>query len=441
MKYFGKPLAAILLLANLAVIFWGWWAGSHGLFSSDTAGLLLAFGRLTGLLSVFCVLLEFVLIGRPVWLEKFFGHDKLAYFHHLNGFLALFFILVHPVLLAFSYAMDAKTSFWLQMVDFFQNFEGVAAATVAVFLFLAVVVLSIKLIRRHFRYEAWFLVHLLTYLAVILAFSHQLEIGGDLLGNKLFSAYWTGLYLVVFANFLVFKLIVPLYNFTRFRFEVAKVEQETEDTFSIQISGKNPAKFRMKAGQFLIIRFLQKGFWWEAHPFSVSQRNLDGSFRITIKKLGDFTSRISELNPSAKVFIEGPFGTFTPREEKNCKYLFIAGGVGITPIISILREVCDCHDSILLYAAKKQNQLIFHDELRELGSKYKFPIHFIISDEPDFRGEQGQINLEKLRKLVPDLKDREIYLCGPRPMTAALMKIFSELGIPTGQIHYEKFSF
>jgi predicted ferric reductase len=430
-----------LLLLNPALILWGWWTGSHGLFSSDLAGLLLAFGRLSGLLAVFCVLLEFVLIGRPVWLERVFGFDKLANWHHLNGFLALFFIAVHPVLLGFSYAIDAKITFWAQLVDFFQNFQGVNQAVFSVFLFAAVVMLSVQLIKRRLKYETWLVVHLFIYLAVILAFAHQLQVGGDFLSNKTFTWCWIVLYWLVFGNFIVFRFIKPLYDFFRQDFRVERLVQETADTWSIYISGKHLEKLRIRPGQFMTFRFLDRKRCWQAHPFSVSGAVKNKIFRITVKKLGDSTRAIDGLKKGTKVLIEGPFGTFTLSDRPKQKLLFIAGGVGITPIMSLLHQAAPDNDAILLYGSKTGNDIIFKEELRILSDKYPVKIHHVLSNEENYQGEKGRIDAAKLQKLVADLKERHIYMCGPKEMTDSLCKFLDQASVPREQVHYEKFVF
>ncbi len=429
------------LLANLFMVIWGWWAGSHGLFSSDTAGLLLAFGRLTGLLGVFCVLLEFVLIGRPVWLERFIGFDRLANWHHLNGFLALSFIFLHPILLGFSYAIDAKTSFLLQMVDFFQHFEGVNLAFISLFIFLTAVVLSVQLIKKRFKYETWHWVHLSIYLAVFLAFGHQLKNGGDLLSNKLFSLYWIILYIAVIAHFIFFRFLMPLYNFWKFDFRVDHLVQETADTWSIFITGKNLANFRVRPGQFMSFRFLDGKRWSQAHHFSISGLLENNLFRITVKKLGDFSSSVAELKKGTKVLIEGPFGVFTLLPEPKQKYLFVAGGVGITPIMSLLHQAAADNDVILLYGSKTTADIIFREELEKLSQEFPVVIHHILSNDPTYEGEKGHIDSDKLQKVVTDLRERQVYICGPRVMTDGICKFLIGYGVPSRQIHYEKFTF
>ncbi len=428
------------LCANIGVIIGFWWSVSHKLLWGDASSILLALGRLTGLLAVLFVLLQFLLMGRPFWIEKIFGLDKLARIHHLNGYFSISFILLHPILLVTSYAITNKVGLIDQYMDFITNYRDVWQAGIAVVLFTSIVFLSIYIVRKRLKYESWYFIHLLTYLAVLLAFGHQLKIGGDLLMNKAFAYYWWVLYLFVFGNVLLFRFMKPVYNSLKYRFTVSDVVAETADTNSVYITGKNLHNFRTKAGQFIILRFLAKGFWWQAHPFSLSFVPKNNQIRITVKNCGDFTSKIREIKKGTAVYIDGPYGVFTPEHGADVKYLFIAGGVGITPIRSMIEQIAEEHELMLLYANKKTTDIIFKKELEELKTQHGFSLHHVLSDQPDYEGEKGRIDKEKLLRLVKDIKEREIYICGPVPMMDGIIKILKEIGVKREQVHFEKFS-
>lgn len=436
-----KYAIIIALCVNIAIIIGFWWSVSHKLLlSGDAPGVLRALGRLSGLMAVLFVLLQFLLMGRPFWIEKIFGLDKLARVHHLNGYLSIGFILLHPALLVTSYAMTNEVGLIEQYLDFFTNYRDVWMASIAVVLFTGIVFLSISIARKRLKYESWYFVHLLTYLAVLLAFGHQLKIGGDFLMNKTFAYYWWALYIFVFGNVLIFRFMKPVYNSLKYRFTVSDVVAETADTNSVYISGRNLHNFRTKAGQFIILRFLAKGFWWQAHPFSLSWVPKNNQIRITVKNCGDFTSKIPEIKKGTAVYIDGPYGVFTPKPKPNIKYLFIAGGVGITPIRAMIERVAEEHELTLLYANKKTPDIIFKKELEEMKAKYGFSLHHILSDQPDYEGEKGRIDKEKLLRLVKDIREREIYICGPVPMMDGIIKILKEIGVKRDRIHFEKFS-
>jgi predicted ferric reductase len=435
----GKILLYALFGLNLCVIFFFWWQGSGSSFGTDLSSNLLAVARLAGLMAVYFVLMQFVMRGRAIWVEEVFGLNNLATVHRLNGYFSLFFILLHPTLMITSYSLVGKIDVVSQFVDLVLHYDDVWMAAIAVPLFVIIVFMSIYIVRRKVKYEVWYYVHLLTYLAILLAWGHQLKLGGDF-ANNLFAYYWYALYAVVFGNLLIFRFARQGYLFLKYRFAVERVVQEADGATSIYIRGKNLSSFHIRPGQFLIFRFLDKKRWWEAHPFSLSFVPEDDLLRITVKNVGDFTSEISKLKKGTSILIDGPLGTFRKDESKTDKFLFIAGGVGITPIRSLIEEIGQQgKDMILLYSNKTQD-IIFKKELDGLSQKYNFPITYIVTQDPTFKGETGRLDGEKIKKLSPDFLKRDIYLCGPAPMMEAIIDDLKTLNMPHSQMHYEKFS-
>jgi len=235
-----KKIAIYLFfILNLAVIFYFWGLGSGTLlFSGSTADALISFSRLTGLLAAFFVLLQVVLIVRVPWLESVFGLDKLSVIHHWNGLFSLIFILAHPVLIIFASSIFLQQTFFGALKFITSSSDELLSALVAVIVFVAMVALSLIIIKKRLKYEVWYFTHLFTYLAIILAFGHQLELGGDFV-NQHFAAYWHVLYILTIGHLILFRLARPWRNFFRFRFKVLRLEQETEEAVSIYITGKN----------------------------------------------------------------------------------------------------------------------------------------------------------------------------------------------------------
>lgn len=439
MRTLTKPGIYLSFIANLLIIFGFWLAGSSQLLWTGTSDILLAFGRLTGLLAVYFILLQFLLIGRAVWMEKTFGLDKLAHVHRLNGYLSILFILLHPILLVFSTEIVNKRGFFTELTDYLISSDDLLQAGIAVVLFVAVVFSSIYVARKHLKYETWYFVHLLTYLAVLLAFGHQLEFGGDFLSNRYFTVYWYLAYLFVFGNFIYARFLLPLYRLKKYSFTVDELVPENSGATSVFIKGKNLATWKIEAGQFINVRFLTKNFWWQSHPFSVSSLPKNDRLRITVKSLGDFTSKVQALKKGTRVLVEGPYGIFTPNPAPQTKYLFIAGGVGITPIYCLAEKIAAHNDIVILYCNKTSDDIIFKKELEELAQKQRLKLHYIMSNEENFKGEKGRIDEEKIMRLVPDASFRQAYICGPTPMMESLLKILQKIGIHKEHIHYEKF--
>ena len=437
-----KNIIYFSAFASLLLVFFFWWDSSGQLFTEGFTSALLAMGRLYGLLAVYFVLWQFLLAGRMSLLETTFGLDTLSRIHQKNGKVAITFILLHPIFIILSYSMAGKISLWSQIVEFVTQYEDMLQAIIAVGLFVTVVCTSVYIARKHLRYETWYFVHLLTYLAVLLAYGHQLELGGDFVGNTLFTLYWYFLYAIVFGSLFFFRFFLPVYRTWKHGFYVSEIVQETKNTVSYYIEGKDMKGFGVKGGQFMIFRFLSKGLWHEAHPFSLSALNNGKRIRITAKKAGDFTHKLPGIKPGTKVVIDGPYGIFTSKSAVTDKILFLAGGVGITPIRSLIEEMGPLKkDMILLYQNKSEDEIVFRKEIDALASKFNVKMIHIISNDLNFKGEHGEISEGRIQKFAPDFLERDIYFCGSPVFLHKTMHLLKALKVQKSLMHYEQFSF
>lgn len=435
-----KILVYLFAWLNLAFIFYFWSQSSGYLLTGGVYEITMGLGRLFGLLAVFFILSQLILIGRVAWVEKIFGLDKLSRVHHYNGFLVLSFLLLHPIFLGIGYSGLNETNFFSQIWTFLTEWEDVLGAAIALLLFSGVVILSVSLIKKHLKYEFWFLTHLFTYVAILSAIGHQFEVGTDL-QSGLTNGYWVGLYAFAFVNFIIFRSGRPIYNFLRHGFYIDRVIKETDDSVSVYIKGKEMGKFKIQAGQFMIFRFLDRKYFYEAHPFSLSKMYDGKEIRITIKNEGDFTAKAKDFRPGTKVLIDGPNGIFTEKVCANKKVLFIAGGVGITPIRSLIEAMVKKEKDIsLVYGNRAKKDIIFLDELEKLCEVKHFPIFHVLSGQESWTGMKGRIDIEKVRVLAPDFMERDIFLCGPPPMMNSLKSQLKTAGYDLSKLHYEKFS-
>lgn len=438
----ARKVWQIILWANWAIIFFFWFRGSGSLLSQGLASILIASGRLAGLTAAYMVLQQFFFMGRMPWLERVFGLDKLSRMHHDNGKRGLFFLLLHPILLLVGYSLVGNVGLWAQLKSFMFQYEHVLWATLGLDLFIIVAGTSIFLsVRKRFRYEMWYFVHLLAYLAVFASFWHQTAVGTDILVSRVFYGYWVGLYTVVFTSHLIFRFARPVYNYLRHGFRISRVERETHNTVSVYIKGKDLAEFPIHAGQFMILRFLTDRLWWQAHPFSLSMMPDGNELRVTIKSVGDFTSQIPAIPVGTGVMIDGPYGVFTELFSVSPKVLFIAGGIGITPIRSLMEAMArHKKDVALLYANRTEKDIVFRKELDTIASEHGGVVTHVISHDPAYQGEKGYLDKEKISRLVPDLSSREVYLCGPVAMMKIVRTMLADLGVAPRMIHYEEFS-
>lgn len=427
---------------NVVIILVWWWQGSGWLLTTGGwPGFFIAIGRLLGLSAAFAILLQFIFMGRAPWLERVFGLDQLSRIHHTNGMWSFWLIVSHPLFLTIGYSLVARVSLLEQFLLFITSYPYALWALVGLILFVIVITTSLFIIRQKLRYETWYFLHVLVYVAVFATFWHQITVGSDLITHTLFYWYWLLLYVVVLGNHVWWRFIRQIYVWHRHRFTVSRVVPETHNATSLYLTGRALSAFFIRPGQFMVVRFLTKGRWWQAHPFSLSQLPNGRELRITAKAVGDFTRQINTIPVGTKVMIDGPYGIFTEQQSIRERVLLIAGGIGITPLRSLLEQLINKKkDVTLLYANQTPNDIVFRHELSTLEKEKNAKVIHIMSADPTFSGEKGYIDAERILRLVPDVASRDIYLCGPPPMIKAVRASLYSLGVPNSQINFELFS-
>jgi predicted ferric reductase len=433
-------VAYLLFFANALVIFIMWWSSSGFEITRSASDTYNGLGRITGLIGTYLVLCQLLLMARTVWLESAFGFERMAVLHKWNGYAAVGLLVAHAVFQTLGYQLGDGKNVAAQLGDFIANYEGLLGAIVAMGLFLALALTSITIARRHLAYETWYYVHLYSYLAVALAFSHQLATGVDFAGNPAFVFYWCFLYVYVIGLLVLHRVAKPLVAYERHRFRVQSVQKEARGVFSVYIAGRHLDRFQAQAGQFAIWRFLDRARWWQAHPFSISAIPDGRHLRITVKNIGDFTSTVHSLKPGTPVLVEGPFGKFTERPATR-KVLLIAGGIGITPIRPLAEEMAiDGFDVRVLYRAHGAGDLVFKQELDSLADRHGVRLQYLLSEDGGRKWPKDTwFRAETLLSLVPEIRQRVVYVCGPVPMTASVVSSLHKLGVPPGQIRTEAF--
>ncbi|MFA6430369.1 MAG: ferric reductase-like transmembrane domain-containing protein [Candidatus Paceibacterota bacterium] len=419
-----------ILVINLCLILYFWSTNSNYLITgNDPGGFLIALGRLAGLLTELLIITQLFLISRFSFIEKEYGFDKLVGIHKKVGMFIGVFIISHPLLLTIGYAKINNVSFIKQFINFQTNWEEVFSATIAAIIIILIAIISIKKIRNKIPYEVWYLSHLPIYFAIAIAFEHQIQTGDMSQGGAMF--YWYLINLLTISILISYRFIKPLYLFLNHQFVVEKIIKENHNVYSIYLTGRNMKKYKFQSGQYATLIFMQKNMWFH-HPFSFSDTKNGRNLRFSIKSSGDFTSKIEKINVGTRVWMDGPLGTFTLDKSVKKKFLFIAGGIGITPILSILKSIPNNKDSILMYSNKTQSDIIFHEEInRNVLKTYYFNTN-----------ETGErINIGKIKEICPDYKDRDIYICGPVQMKDSIVKELRSNNLTAKQIHFEKFDY
>jgi predicted ferric reductase len=420
----------VLVAANAVAVVGLWWREGGVREVHDLAGALTSLGRVCGLLGALLALVELLLIARiPVLAGQ--GAERVAAWHRRNGRACLALIVAHAVLIATGYALADEIPVAREVGDLLSGYSGVLLSTIALGLLVAVVVTSVLAVRRRLGYRAWQAIHVLAYVAIGLAFSHQLATGHEFRHQPVARAYWWALLGATAAAIVAVRIVLPVLRSVRHRLRVERVVPEAPGVVSVEIAGDGLDRLGLRSGQFLHWRFLARGHWFEAHPFSLSAAPDPRRLRITVKDLGDHTARLTDLRPGTRVIATGPAGGLTSAARRRPRVALIAGGVGITPVRALLEDMPGAPGEIdVIYRAAADDQLLFRAELDELSRRRGATVHYVVGDG----ATDGLLSAERLRALVPDIAGRDVYLCGGRRMIETTRASLRGAGVPARHI-------
>jgi predicted ferric reductase len=393
--------------------------------------------HVSGLLAGYGVTVMVALMSRAPALERGVGADRLARWHGTGGRAIFCLIIVHGAAATAAWAMGRGTSLWAATVDVLRM-PGLIAASVGTVVFLSVGIISAQSLRRRLKYETWHLLHLLTYLAIALSFSHELA-GPDLAGLPFVQVAWSLLYTFSFGLVLRYRVLAPLTQVWRHRLRVDQVVDEGAGVASIILRGRHLDELDAESGQFFRWRFLTGTLWRSSHPFSLSAPPHHEFLRITVKAVGDGTRLIHRVRPGTRVLAAGPYGAMTNERRQGRGVLLIGGGVGITPMRALFETLpVPGSELTLLYRASSADGVLFRDELEDIARRRGARLIFLTGPASDPR---NAITAHSLKAMVPELAAHDVYLCASPRFASAVAMALAQAGLPRRQLHQEDFSF
>ncbi len=445
--------AVLLLVAVVALFLRG--RGGTDLVTGGLPGALVALGRLTGLLGTALLLLQLLLSARLPWVDRTYGQDRALLAHRRLSTVALPMLLAHAAALVLGYALRdglaAGTGWTVELLRLWQGaLPDMVTASLAMAGLVAVAASSLRVARRRVRHETWHLVHLCAYVAVGLSVPHQLHTGTDIAGSPLTRGLWLGAYLGTAGAVVLFRVLLPLVRSLRHRMVVEQVQELGDGAVSVVMTGRALDRLPLRAGQYLNWRFLTPGLWASAHPWSVSAAPDGRRVRITVATaLGDHSARLARLRPGTAVVVEGPYGTFTTERRTRGKVLLIAAGIGVTPIRALVEELVTApghrsEDVTVLLRVPGDGRSPLLEELQQLRRGHWFQL--VTATGPRAPGSWLPVGAGPgddsiaLRLLVPDVREQDVYVCGPPAWTDLVRQSLDRLGVPSGQVHDERFS-
>ncbi|GAA0579219.1 ferredoxin reductase family protein [Paractinoplanes ferrugineus] len=420
----------VFLLANLVIV-------ELMLSTPATAAhnTLTSVGRFFGLHLAFLMALQLLLIARLPFLDRRIGMDRLTTWHRWTGFTLFWLVLLHPTFVLLGYARLDRISFLGEIPNLAKQMP-VLLGMIAAGLVVVVAALSVRLARRRLSYETWHAVHLLVYAVVALGIVHQIYEGSAFKSNILTQVYWWGLWAFALGALLTGRLFVPLVRNARHRLRVAAVVPETDDVVSVYLTGQDLGRLEARAGQFFLWRFLGHNRWWQVNPFSLSAAPDGHALRLTAKGIGETSAGLRRLPIGTRVYAEGPYGAFTAAQRVTGKTLLIAGGIGITPIRALLEDDQLPGDIVVLYRVRDRAEAVLLGELTNLAQIRGARLD-LLTGPTDERNRP--FSPEALLARVPDIVERDVFVCGPARMTDAVRRSLRELEVPAAQQHAETF--
>jgi predicted ferric reductase len=398
-------------------------------------GLATFAGNMTGMVGTYLALMMVLLVSRIPFIERVLGQDGLLRWHRRLAPWPISLLIAHAVLLTAGYAQAARTGPWHEAGTLLLSYPDILTATVGLALMCLAGVISVRAIRRRVRREVWWTVHLYLYLALAISFAHVIVLGPSFVGHPLTRVVWSAAWAGTAGFVLAYRVGLPVLRSLRHRLRVAEVWPEGPGVVSVICQGEHLDRLPVSGGQFFFWRFLTRDMWWQAHPYTLSALPQPPYLRLTVKGLGDHSAALARLKPGTAVAIEGPYGVFTRHSQQRSRVLLIAAGIGVTSVRALLEDLPRGAEPIVVLRATRHEDLVLKAEIAELVRRRGGQLHELTGSRA-----RAAIDQYSLRRIVPDLFERDVYVCGPEGFVTEIVELARWLGVPDEAIHHEAYA-
>ncbi len=409
-------------------------------FPPEGRGFWLEFSVALGFIGLAMMALQFALTARINRIEASYGVDIILQFHRYISLVAFCLILIHPLIL---FVTEPET---IQLLNFPQAPWRARFAVIGTLALIILVVTSIWRKPLNIPYEFWRTSHgILAVTAVALGLAHALGVSYYL---SLFwkTILWSVIALVALWLLIYVRVIKPWFMIKK-PYLVEEVIPQRGDVWTLALRPRGHEGMKFQPGQFAWITLDISPFRMREHPFSMSSSAVNPErLEFSIKALGDFTNHIKDVKPGTKAYLDGPYGVFTTdRYWDSAGFVLIAGGIGITPMMSMLVSAAERQDDrpfLLIYASKKWEDITFREELEALQAKLDLTIIHVLREPPeDWTGETGYVNRELLAKYIPiHSGSRQYFICAAPVMMDKVESDLHSLDVPVTNVHMEHFN-
>ena len=383
--------------------------------------------------------LQFILISRFQPLTYPFGIDVVLKYHREIAVAAIVFVMIHPVLIFIEHPSR------LVFLNPFSGTYASKAGMASVGALLALATTSIWRKKLGIGYEWWRLSHTLLGVAALVFAQVHVSLAGLYVNTLWKQVLWVASSLGLVGLVAYLRLIKPWLQMRR-PWRVTGIRDEGGGTVNVNVEAVGHDGFRFHPGQFAWIKVGNNPYTIEEHPFSiVSSAETTQTLSFGVKALGDYSKQLQQLDEGTTVYVDGPHGAFSVDRNQAPGYVFIAGGVGITPMMSFLNTLADRGDPrpiLLIYSTNTEPELAYSDEIEALKDRLDLETVFVLDEPPhDWPAEEGKITREMLQRLLPKEKfHRRFFVCGPSGMMAAVQDALLDNGVPQRHVHLEKFA-
>jgi predicted ferric reductase len=383
--------------------------------------------------------LQFLLIARFRRLTAPYGIDVILHYHRQIAIVAVLAILLHPTLIF----IDEPAR--LKLLNPLGGNWASRLGLLSVLALVVTVVVSLLRERLRLKYEYWRAAHLgLGVLAIVAAQAH-VSLAGLYTNTAWKQAVWIGMAAVMVGLVVMLRVLKPIRQHRR-RWRVTGVREDRGDTWTLALEPIDHEGFRFQPGQFAWVKIGDSPFTIEEHPFSfASSAERTDIIEFGIKALGDFSAAVGDVPVGARAFLDGPHGAFSMDRYPAAGYVFLAGGVGITPFMSMLNTMADRGDPrpvTLIYADRSWDEVAFREELDSLRGRIDLQVVHVLENPPDdWEGEEGLVTADVLERRLPrDGYERMYLICGPPPMMEGVHTALLERGVSQRRIQLERFA-
>jgi predicted ferric reductase len=401
-------------------------------------GFLLELAIALGFVGLTQIAVQFVLIARFKSVSAPYGIDVILQYHRQIALLAVVVILAHPLLIV----LDNPSR--LKLLNPFGGNWASRSGWLSVLALLGIVVTSVFRQQIKLPYEPWRIIHLALGVTAIVSAQMHASLAGLYTNVAWKQAVWIVIAITMVGLVLYLRLLKPLVQRAH-RWRVAEVRPERGGTTTLVLEPVGHVGLLFEPGQFAWLKLTPSPFTLEEHPFSFSSSaKRPDRLEFGIKGLGDFTRAVANLPPGTPAYLDGPHGAFSIDRYPAPGYVLIAGGVGITPILSILVTMADRRDRrpvILIYAGNQWEDVAYREQIEELKGRLNLTVEYAVPDAPGVPPGRKFVDDDLLQQALPEeARFWHVFLCGPPPMMRAGGEALERLAIPLDQVHTERFN-